>query len=112
MGTTLEAMPMARPEMVRPTTSCASDVEAACSLEGRGGSEEEGDGTMSFRADRRPGQEKEEGRSGRTHIEPTIQMTPEICMATLREYLSAMKEDARAPTREPAGMEAVMPPCR
>lgn len=43
-------------------------------------------------------------------MEPMIQRTHENCNATLREYLSAMKDDASEPTRLPAGIEAVIPP--
>lgn len=47
-----------------------------------------------------------------TYMEPTIQKTEAIWMLVRREYLSAMKDDARAPTRDPNGIEAVMPPWR
>jgi hypothetical protein len=47
-----------------------------------------------------------------TYIDPTIQMTAAIWIAVRRESLSAMKEDAKAPKSEPAGMEAVIPPWR
>ena len=43
---------------------------------------------------------------------PSIQMTEATWMAVRREYLSAMKDELNAPTREPAGMEAVIPPWR
>lgn len=46
-----------------------------------------------------------------TYIEPTIQKMEAIWILLLREYLSAMKEDANAPTREPNGIAHVMPPC-
>lgn len=47
-----------------------------------------------------------------TYIEPMIQMTEAIWMATLRENLSAMKDEIRAPKSEPAGIAQVIPPCR
>jgi hypothetical protein len=44
-------------------------------------------------------------------MDPMTQNTEAICILVLREYLSAMKDDDNAPTREPNGMAHVMPPC-
>jgi len=41
-----------------------------------------------------------------------IQKTDAIWILVRREYLSAMKDDAKAPTRDPNGMAQVIPPCR
>lgn len=43
-------------------------------------------------------------------MEPTIQKIEAIWILARREYLSAMKEEAKAPTREPNGIAQVMPP--
>ena len=45
-------------------------------------------------------------------MEPMIHRMLANMMATLREYLSAMNEDIRAPTIDPAGIAPVIPPCR
>lgn len=44
------------------------------------------------------------------YIEPIIQRVQENWMAVRREYRSAMKDDMRAPKKEPKGIEAVMAP--
>jgi hypothetical protein len=46
-----------------------------------------------------------------TYIEPTIQNKDAIWILDLREYLSAINEEDRAPTSEPKGIAQVMPPC-
>ena len=43
-------------------------------------------------------------------MEPMIQTRAATLMAIFREYRSAMKDDTRAPTREPAGIAATIPP--
>jgi hypothetical protein len=45
------------------------------------------------------------------YIEPMIQRVDENWIAVTREYLSARKLDARAPTSDPKGMAQVIPPC-
>jgi hypothetical protein len=46
-----------------------------------------------------------------TYIEPIIQNKDAIWILDLREYLSAINEEDRAPTSEPKGIAQVMPPC-
>jgi len=46
----------------------------------------------------------------KTYIEPTTHMIHAIWIAVRRENLSAMKDDARAPTKEPKGIAAVIAP--
>lgn len=48
----------------------------------------------------------------RTYIAPIIQIRAEIWIAVRRDKESAMKDELNAPTREPAGIEAVIPPWR
>lgn len=45
-------------------------------------------------------------------MEPRIQIAAPIWIAVLRESLSAMKDEDSAPTRDPAGIDAVIPPWR
>ena len=47
---------------------------------------------------------------GEAYIDPTIQITEAIWILVLREYLSAMKDEDSAPTREPKGIAAVIAP--
>lgn len=46
-----------------------------------------------------------------TMVEPMTQRTQPIMMAFLRPNRSLMKPERRAPSHEPAGMAAEMPPC-
>jgi hypothetical protein len=52
------------------------------------------------------------GQFDMTHIDPMTQNTDAIWILVLREYLSAMNEDDKAPTREPKGIAQVIPPWR
>lgn len=60
----------------------------------------------------RPKQRRDTPLAAVWKIDPMIQMRAETWMAVRRESLSAMNEDNSEPTKEPAGIDAVIPPCR
>jgi hypothetical protein len=46
----------------------------------------------------------------KAYMEPTTHIMHDIWIVVRRENLSAMNDDMRAPTKEPRGIDAVIPP--
>ena len=82
-------MPM--PATIRPTTSKGMPFEDVCSLKMSG---------VSFRPHRL------------AYIEPMIHMMAPDWIQLLRDIPLAMKKEISVPSRDPAGMEPVIAPCR